>query len=92
MKKEALATAISRRSRFSLTDVNDLLTVAFDEIGNALGKGEQVRLGHIGMLKPSRRAAGKGRNVQTGEVIVIPAKRTVTFKPFKKLKETLNRE
>lgn len=40
MKKEALATAISRRSRFSLTDVNDLLTVAFDEIGNALGKGE----------------------------------------------------
>lgn len=92
MKKEALAAAISRRSRFSLTDVTDLLTVAFDEIGNALGKGEQVRLGHIGMLKPSRRAAGKGRNVQTGEVIVIPAKRTVTFKPFKKLKETLNRE
>ena len=71
MKKEALATAISRRSRFSLTDVNDLLTVAFDEIGNALGKG---------------------RNVHTGEIIVIPAKRTVTFKPFKKLKETLNRE
>lgn len=88
MKKEALAAVISRRSRFSLTDVNDLLTVAFDEIGNALGKGE----GHIGMLKPSRRAAGKGRNVHTGEIIVIPAKRTVTFKPFKKLKETLNRE
>ena len=85
MKKEALAAAISRRSRFLLTDVNDLLTLAFD-------KGEQVRLGHIGMLKPSRRAAGKGRNVHTGEIIVIPAKRTVTFKPFKKLKETLNRE
>ena len=47
---------------------------------------------YIGMLKPSRRAAGKGRNVHTGEIIVIPAKRTVTFKPFKKLKETLNRE
>ena len=46
MKKEALAAAISRRSRFLLTDVNDLLTLAFDEIGNALGKGEQVRLGH----------------------------------------------
>lgn len=92
MKKEELAAAISRRSRFSLTDVNDILTVAFEEIGHALGKGEQVRLGHIGMLKPSRRAAGKGRNVHTGEVIDIPAKRTVTFKPFKKLKETLNRE
>jgi len=92
MKKEALAAAISRRSRFSLTDVNDLLTVAFDEIGNALGKGEQVRLGHIGMLKPFQRAAGKGRNVRTGEVIDIPAKRTVTFKPFKQLKEILNCE
>jgi len=55
-------------------------------IVNLKGDNEIVLTG-FGTFKKSHRAARKGRNPQTGEVIDIAASTTVTFKPGKALKD-----
>ena len=50
----------------------------------------QVQLIGFGTFKVKLRKKRKGRNPKTKEEITIPASKTVTFKPGKKLKELLN--
>ena len=50
----------------------------------------QVQLIGFGTFKVKHRPKRKGRNPKTKEEITIPASRTVTFKPGKKLKELVN--
>ena len=48
-----------------------------------------VRIKHFGSFKLKRVAARKGRNPQTGEVITIPERTKVIFKPCKALREMI---
>lgn len=56
----------------------------------ALFDGVEVPLPHLGKLETRDRKARRGRNPQTGAAIVIPASRTVVFRPGKALKQTVN--
>lgn len=58
--------------------------------GAALFDGVEVPLPHLGKLETRDRKARRGRNPQTGAAIVIPASRTVVFRPGKALKHTVN--
>lgn len=58
--------------------------------GAALFDGVEVPLPHLGKLETRDRKARRGRNPQTGAAIVIPASRTVVFRPGKTLKHIVN--
>ena len=58
-------------------------------IAASLKADKVVKLGELGSLKLVDRAARKGRNPQTKEEILIPAKTTAAFKPSKEYQETL---
>lgn len=51
----------------------------FDMIEDALIRDEVVRVYGFGVFRPKVRSPRTGRNPNTGEPIVIPAKRVVTF-------------
>lgn len=53
-------------------------------------QGHDVSLLSLGKLVIKDRAARKGRNPSTGEVIDIPASRAITFKVSSTLKKQLN--
>ena len=59
-------------------------------IEGALKKGEEVRLVGFGNFYVSKRAAAKGRNPRTGEVINIKASKLPKFRSGKQLKEQVN--
>lgn len=59
----------------------------FNEVSNALGEGEDVRVHGFGTFGVKTRAARKGVNLQTGESMDIPEKQVVRFKPGKNLSE-----
>ena len=59
-------------------------------IEGALKKGEEVRLVGFGNFYVSKRAAAKGRNPRTGEVINIKASKLPKFRAGKQLKEQVN--
>ena len=58
-------------------------------VEKALAKGEDVRIGDIGILKPVDVAEKTGHNPQTGKPLKIPAHKTVRFRISKILKEKL---
>jgi DNA-binding protein HU-beta len=51
-----------------------------ESIAGALKKGESVQLIGFGTFSVAERAARKGKNPQTGQVINIPAKKVAKFK------------
>jgi nucleoid DNA-binding protein len=75
-------------SRKRATEIVDSL---FEKIKGALARGEDVRIVGFGKFQVKFRWARKGRNPQTGEPIIIRSRRTVTFKPSRKLREKMNR-
>ena len=58
----------------------------FDEIRNALERGDDVKLSGFGNFQLRDKPQRPGRNPKTGEEIPITARRVVTFHASQKLK------
>ena len=71
------------RERFGLTaaEAYKMVDVIFDEIGEALTNGEEVKFAGFGTFKILEKNARMGRNPKTGVPAVITARRVVTFRP-----------
>ena len=67
-----------------------LLNTALAEIERSLLAGKSVTLHGFGTFELKKRDARTGRNPRTGEPVEIAASTTVTFKPAKALKDSLN--
>ena len=90
MNKGELAAAVADKTGMSRADANRAVEAVFGCIGDALKRGEEVRVLGFGNFTVANRAAGKGRNPQTGAEIEIKASRQAKFRPGKGLKDTLN--
>lgn len=67
------------------------LDAVLNRIGEALSNGDPVVLLGFGNFVVKERAARKGRNPKTGEVIEIKAAKTITFKAGKALKDKVQK-
>ena len=63
----------------------------FRKISEYMSEGEKVRIDDFGNFEVRERAERKGRNPQTGENIVIEAKKSPAFKAGKGLKDKVNK-
>ena len=66
-----------------------LLQGFVDILEEAIKRDSRFTYPGFGTFKVKSRAARKGRNPKTKDVIDIPASKTVTFKPSTKFKESL---
>ena len=71
-------------------DVERIVTTIFDEISEALARGDRVELRGFGAFSVKRRDARIGRNPRTGDAVQVAAKRVPFFKTGKLLRERLN--
>src|SRR5256885_14679662 len=62
----------------------------FDIIFRCFEKGEDVKIVGFGHFRIRRKASRRGRNPQTGESIEITARKVLTVKPRKGLKQRIN--
>jgi DNA-binding protein HU-beta len=60
---------------------------ALARIERAVGKGETVNLVGFGRFEIYERSARRGRNLQTGETLEIPAMKSVRFRIGKRLRD-----
>lgn len=72
----------------SKSQAGEVIDFVLGQITNALRRGETVRFREFGVFQIKETAARQGRNIQTGELNAIPAKRRVAFKPSKSLLTT----
>ena len=59
-------------------------------IKSSLENDEDVLLSGFGKFNVNNKSARKGRNPQTGESLMLDARRVITFKPSWKLREKVN--
>lgn len=72
-------------------DVERIVATIFDEIANALARGDRVELRGFGAFSVKKRDNRVGRNPRTGETVHVAAKAVPYFKTGKDLRERLNK-
>lgn len=90
MKKSDIIDKVIDIADLSHQQADDAVSAVFEQITNALSRGESVNLVGFGAFSIKQRAERNGRNPNSGEVILIPASTQPAFKPGKALKEAVN--
>ena len=67
----------------------EVVETLFDSITKSLKKKDPVAISGFGTFKLKQTKARMGRNPKTGEAIQIPAKKKITFRASKDLKEAV---
>lgn len=84
-----IAADIAQTHELSKKLANEILDDLIAHLVKNLKKGNRLRIAGLGILQVRKRAARTGRNPATGETIQIPAKKKITFRAAKELKDAV---
>ena len=90
LTKAELAELLFERVGLNKREAKDMVETFFDEIRDALERGESVKLSGFGNFQLRDKPQRPGRNPKTGEEIPITARRVVTFHSSQKLKSMVD--
>jgi len=90
IKSELVLKVAEKYPHLYQRDVEKIVNSIFDEITEALARGDRVELRGFGAFAAKTREARIGRNPRTGETVAIADKRTPSFKTGKELRQRLN--
>ncbi|MCH5234504.1 MAG: integration host factor subunit beta [Muribaculaceae bacterium] len=90
MKKNDLVKELAVSEKLTLTTATKAVDGVIRVIKETLAKGEDITLRGFGTLSVVDCAEKTARNISTGQPVIIPAHKSVKFKPSKELKESLN--
>src|SRR6056297_133745 len=86
-----LVEKISAKTDQSEQTTNDFIHELAEIIETSLGTGEKISISGFGKFELRWVDERKGRNPQTGEEITIPGQNKVVFKPYKALRQRVNK-
>lgn len=86
LTKAELADLLFEQVGLNKREAKDMVETFFEEVRNALERGEAVKLSGFGNFQLRDKPQRPGRNPKTGEEIPITARRVVTFHASQKLK------
>ncbi|BBR10524.1 integration host factor subunit alpha [Aeromonas caviae] len=86
LTKADIAEHLFTQLGMSKREAKDMVEAFFEEIRQALERGEQVKISGFGNFDLREKNQRPGRNPKTGEDIPISSRRVVTFRPGQKLK------
>ena len=90
MKKSDVVGRVADRTGLSRGTAEDAVNAMLAAIGEALARGEVVRISGFGRFSVRTRPAHTGRNPGTGEPIQVGVSKTPLFRAGKRLKEAVN--
>ncbi len=90
IKSELIARLAEANPHLYHRDVERIVSTVFEEITQALARGDRVELRGFGAFSVKTRPARMGRNPRTGEAVAVEEKRVPYFKTGKDLRERLN--
>ncbi|WP_315900102.1 integration host factor subunit beta [Leisingera daeponensis] len=71
-------------------DVERIVNTVFEEVTDAMARGDRVELRGFGAFSVKKRDARVGRNPRTGETVEVEEKHVPFFKTGKLLRDRLN--
>lgn len=81
MTKREIANAIATKVDLPGVVVREAVQMIFDGITETVVQDGGIELRNFGIFQVKKRKARKGRNPRTGEVVAVPSKNVVVFKP-----------
>ncbi len=69
---------------------SEIVDGLFEVLKRTLASGEDVRIPGFGKFQVKFKWPRKGRNPQTGEMIILRSRRTISFRASRKLREKIN--
>ena len=80
MTKVDIVEQIYERVGFSKKESAELLEKVFEAIKDTLAQGEKVKISGFGNFVVRDKNSRKGRNPQTGQELLLEARKVLTFK------------
>ena len=91
LTRQDISEALYRKIGLSKHESAVMLEFVLEQISNALIDGESVKLSSFGTFYPRQKRERVGRNPKTGVAATINARRVISFKPSKLMKERTNK-
>ena len=90
LTKAELIDAVYEKVGFSKKEAADLVELVFESMKEELCKGQAIKISGFGKFRVRAKKARMGRNPQTGEAMVISARKVLTFTPSRILRDGIN--
>ena len=90
MYKAQLIDSMAGMTGLTKADTERSLEAFVKSVTTSIQKNEEVKLVGFGTFSVSDRKERTGRNPQTGEELLIPARKVPVFRPGKELKSSVN--
>jgi integration host factor subunit alpha len=90
LTKAPIIEAIAVQIGFSKNHSSETVETLLELIKSTLESGEDVMISSFGKFCVKEKKERRGRNPATGEDMLLPARRVVTFKCSGKLKDKIN--
>jgi nucleoid DNA-binding protein len=87
MTKKDIILKVADETNLKQTDVKKIVQKTFDYMIEALVRGEKIELRNFGVFKIKERKSRTGRNPRTGQVVPVPPRKVVVFKPGLEMKQ-----
>jgi integration host factor subunit beta len=92
IKSELVKRVASQNPHLYERDIEKVVNAIFDEMVEALRRGDRVELRGFGAFSVKIREARQGRNPRTGVVVAVGKKAIPAFKTGKEMRSRLNPE
>ena len=90
MNKKELIDIVSLKKDLTKKDAEALVDTVFDTMIESILNGDKVLISGFGTFKVNNRKERKDVSPKTKEAMIIPASKTVSFKPSNRLKDAMN--
>ena len=90
MTKNSMVEQIAKRMNLPQTDVKRIVQMTFDNIVEVLVTEGRLELRNFGIYEVKTRKPRKARNPRTGESVMVPSRKAVTFTAGKFMKDRVN--
>lgn len=91
MTKANIVDSVANKTGLKKKDAEAAVNAVISTFEDALKAGDKVQLVGFGTFDVKKRAARKGRNPFTGEILNIPASKHISFSAGKALKDAVNK-
>ena len=91
LTRQDISEALYRQVGLSKYESAQMLETVLEHISNALIDGKSVKLSSFGTFIPRKKRERIGRNPKTGVSATIDARRVISFKASKLMKERINK-
>lgn len=88
--KKDIVKEVAARTGFDIAQVKDVVQTMIEAMCEGLARDGNIEIRNFGIFRVKVTPARKARNPKTSEIIAVPEKKHISFKPGQQMKRKIN--